>query len=579
MDDKVIDYKIALNEELYKLNDAIQPYLNHNDELQKKLSDIQAIYKEKIKNTTPKIMVYGIYNAGKSSIINELVRADVAKVADSPTTDKVECYPWQGYEISDTPGVGAPIEHEKITTDAIRKADVVLFVMSTTGSVEKKENYSRMKEISDSGKKIIIVLNDKDGMIVDKDGQDILFEIEQKVYDNMQKIGIDDVNNRFIIVTVNAQLAKVGRESNDSSFWETSKMGKLETVILTELKRTTTFKVLRNAIKEIINSVRKIEENINGTQENEELVGEFTDILTQLRSEKQRIRKDMKAYIENRTNRIVASLPDKIWAVRENQDNVNNVVRAAQQEVVDSVREKLQNELMIVEDEMKKDVSLLQAKFTQMEMNINGNINVDKTDGGEIKNIDGNGIVREKDIIKDMVLGIAEGKVATDVALQILKELGVKGGVGKFVFKKLGGETLVKAVPILAKIPVLPLQTIIIGYTIMKKIFGDDGGYERAKAKAEQEAAYARAKADAESHARQRLQQDCIYMAEDLGENLVNWVNQALQQTLGVVENEITEKINQSGIAQSNIMSCAQRLSDIEDRYHRIELDLGKESV
>ena len=38
----------------------------------------QEINDIKIKNCTPEIMVYGIYNAGKSSILNELIGEDVA---------------------------------------------------------------------------------------------------------------------------------------------------------------------------------------------------------------------------------------------------------------------------------------------------------------------------------------------------------------------------------------------------------------------------------------------------------------------------------------------------------------------
>ena len=45
---------------------------------------------------------------------------------------------WNGYTLADTPGVGAPMDHEKITDENLKKADIVLFVMSTTGSTEKK---------------------------------------------------------------------------------------------------------------------------------------------------------------------------------------------------------------------------------------------------------------------------------------------------------------------------------------------------------------------------------------------------------------------------------------------------------
>ena len=97
-------------------------------------------------------MVYGIYNAGKSSIINEMIGADKAVVDDKPTTDKVTYYDFNGYRIADTPGVGAPIAHEKITQEHLKKADVVIFVMSSTGSHDKAQNYERIRDIYNSGK-------------------------------------------------------------------------------------------------------------------------------------------------------------------------------------------------------------------------------------------------------------------------------------------------------------------------------------------------------------------------------------------------------------------------------------------
>ena len=58
-------------------------------------------------------------------------------------TDRVDYYEWNGYMLADTPGVGAPIEHEDVTTEHLEKADVVIFVMSTNGSTERKQNYDR----------------------------------------------------------------------------------------------------------------------------------------------------------------------------------------------------------------------------------------------------------------------------------------------------------------------------------------------------------------------------------------------------------------------------------------------------
>ena len=72
-------------------------------------------------NKTLQIMLYGAYNAGKSSLINLLMAENVAPVDDIPKTDSVNEYSWQGYRLIDTPGVNAPIKHEKITDNQLKK--------------------------------------------------------------------------------------------------------------------------------------------------------------------------------------------------------------------------------------------------------------------------------------------------------------------------------------------------------------------------------------------------------------------------------------------------------------------------
>ena len=121
--------------------------------------------------------------------------------------------------------------------------------MSTTGSNEKAENYRRMKEISDAGKKIIIVLNDKNGDLGKNDEN--IQEIKRKVAVNMNQVGIADVDEKYCIVTVNAARARKGRVEKKFGLVEKSGLGELKDVILSELKRTTSFDILRTGIKQL----------------------------------------------------------------------------------------------------------------------------------------------------------------------------------------------------------------------------------------------------------------------------------------------------------------------------------------
>ena len=63
----------------------------------------------------PKVMVYGIYNSGKSTLINALCKEEVAEMADRPMTDQITEYDKGDYYLVDSPGVDAPIQHEIVT--------------------------------------------------------------------------------------------------------------------------------------------------------------------------------------------------------------------------------------------------------------------------------------------------------------------------------------------------------------------------------------------------------------------------------------------------------------------------------
>ena len=48
-------------------------------------------------------MLFGAYNAGKSTLINALLGEERAVVGDIPTTDAVHRYDWDGHIMLDTP--------------------------------------------------------------------------------------------------------------------------------------------------------------------------------------------------------------------------------------------------------------------------------------------------------------------------------------------------------------------------------------------------------------------------------------------------------------------------------------------
>lgn len=585
MESKLIDFKKQLNDILTRLKEDTAPYMEKMPIVAAKMADIEKLYKEKIENTKPQIMFFGLYNAGKSSLLNELLRDDVAKVADVPTTDHVDYYNWRGYTIADTPGVGAPIEHEEVTNEAIRKADVVLFVMTNAGSFEKKENYVRMKDIVDAGKKIIIVINDKSNFLPQECYEEMM-QVQQKIYDNMMALGINNVKERFTILFVNAKLAHKGRTANKPLLWEKSQIAELESYILSEMKNSDDFAVIRHAIYEINQDVEAIveaiREQLSQVDTNPEYMA-IQKVLNGLHNAKIQVRKNMSDFISSQTNKLGVTLPDAIWAVKEDQAKIDQTVQQAQQNLSEKVKAHLEDQLQTVVDDLSMDWTNFVVEMQKLEAQ---RIRVDEP---QVEAAQSTEIPEENtDFIKESMGAWAESKMDVETARTIASEgtqllegmmkgagfkIG-KGGIGKYFLKKTGLGAFIKSVPFIAQVPVPPLEIILLGYTALKHFLGDDGAYERAKAQAERENAMAEAKAQAEEQARQALQQKCLYMVDDIKENLILWTNQVIRSHIGNYEDNLSDKMKTLMNDQTNAWGVVSHLAKISDDYDKLAIDM-----
>ena len=581
MESKLIDFKKQLNDILICLRKDTAPYMEKMPVVAAKMADIEKLYKEKIENTKPQIMFFGIYNAGKSSLLNELLRDDVAKVADVPTTDHVDYYNWRGYTIADTPGVGAPIEHEKVTNEAIRNADAVLFVMTNKGSFEKKENYVRMKDIVDAEKKVIIVINDKLDFLPQERYEEMR-QVQQKIYDNMMALGINDVRDRFTILFVNAKLAHKGRTANKPLLWEKSQIAELESYILSEMKNSDDFAVIRHAIYEIKQDVEAIREQLSQVDTNPEYMA-IQKVLIGLHNSKIQVRKNMSDFISSQTNRLGVTLSDAIWAVKEDQAKIDQTVQQAQQTLSEKVKAHLEDQLQTVVDDLSMDWTNFVIEMQKLEAQ---HISVDEPQVDAAQSTE---IPEENtDFIKESMGAWAESKVDAETARTIasegtkfvegmMKDFGVKigrGGIGKYILKKTGLGAFIKSVPFIAKVPVPQLEIVLLGYKVLKHFLGDDGAYERARAAAERENAMAEAKAQAEEQARQALQQKCLYMVDDIKENLILWTNQVIRSHIGNYEDNLSAKMKTLMNDQTNALGVVSHLAKISDDYDKLAIDM-----
>lgn len=104
------------------------------------------------------IMVFGAYNAGKSSLINALRGSNDAHIGEIPTTDTVDSYEWGTCYLLDSPGVNAPIEHENVSQEKLEASLLVLMVIRE-GDQDAADVYERLFAMLEQNKKVFIVFN------------------------------------------------------------------------------------------------------------------------------------------------------------------------------------------------------------------------------------------------------------------------------------------------------------------------------------------------------------------------------------------------------------------------------------
>lgn len=140
---------------------------------QEELKSFSEHIDNKIATFKPTLMVYGVYNAGKSTLLNAIFGVDeMSKTGDSPETAEVHPFEYNGYTIYDTPGINAPIKHEEVTMEHLKKTELVLFVMSNDGSFEERYVYEKIGDILKDEKPVLIVLNNKKGIDINSSEAD-----------------------------------------------------------------------------------------------------------------------------------------------------------------------------------------------------------------------------------------------------------------------------------------------------------------------------------------------------------------------------------------------------------------------
>jgi predicted GTPase len=212
----------------------------------KEYSDQIKEVENKLERTKPSLMFYGIYNAGKSSLLNAIMGEKVASVNDIPETHKVSYYSWKSYTLVDTPGLNGPEEDEKITVSEVNKHDIIMFVIDDSDNFDSDVITRKIIEILESKKPCIIVINKKNDSDMDK-----ILHIKAKMEENISKLS--NVKHNFSFIALNAESALKAKQDDKPKLLSDSNIQRLEYEITKALESADGIQMLSVPIDLMIN--------------------------------------------------------------------------------------------------------------------------------------------------------------------------------------------------------------------------------------------------------------------------------------------------------------------------------------
>ncbi|UTV30514.1 GTPase domain-containing protein [Photobacterium atrarenae] len=123
---------------LHKINQLVSKHCPEKEEVVTQLEAAMAV-----DSACPNVVVYGVYNSGKSSLLNSLtnhVTDEFFRTRDVPETRENKHFEYQGIRYIDTPGLDVNIQDTRAAKLGTVQADIILLVHRlSAGSLQQKD--------------------------------------------------------------------------------------------------------------------------------------------------------------------------------------------------------------------------------------------------------------------------------------------------------------------------------------------------------------------------------------------------------------------------------------------------------
>ena len=509
--------------ELYRAYAETKKLIVDYPDMQAAFRDVETLFEDKKASPELSVMVYGIYNAGKSTLINALVGTEVAPTGDVPLTANVNAYQWNSFSILDTPGVDAPLDHEQVTKAQMMLADAVIFVVNPSGAAEEEKTLAKLIDLIFARKKVFLVFNEKNSL-----SQEDFIRLKNDTRTRLQSLavaqGLNEILADIQILRVNAATALKGKLAMQQGLIEHSGIIELERSLerfLSEINPNDINMRLTNSLqvflKQFIQQLTKAESN--------ELLRHYKELCRRLVANQSQCRDNINQEITRNRKRITTECKAAIY---RNPENSLTEIEQVYKEAGQAVAVVMNNELQYLTSQFNDDVETMSAVLNAQHEGPSIH-DIPYSLGVEPADLEGHGSV---DVNKDALAQAASSalnmakpehivsglKMVKDWAPSLMK------GIGPKTMEKWAGQLVGKWIPYAG--------TAVTVLSSIYDLFSEDPTDKQMREHA--------AKVQLE---RERFEQQVEDTAKDLGEQFERAMNQILRQELEPVLQQMLAKV------------------------------------
>lgn len=358
-------------QQLIKVYEDLKVIVANNPDLHSlkhDFSKVQVMFEDKINDPDLKIMVYGVYNAGKSTLINAMAGAKLAEVDDVPMTDVVTEYTCGSYKVIDTPGIDAPLEHEEVTIKEMLKADAIIFVVNPIGVIEEQKTLEAMLNLLSENKKVFLVFNEKHALS-DEDYLILKEQTYQKIQELAPKYGLYKVLQNIPICKINAKAALTARLQKSEGFLKSTGYIDFESILQEFLDSITDIEI-HNRLKAQLLSY--LSETIKNFESNTDsiIVKSYDELIRDLKGNRANLRQDVKGSIDGKQKDFHKQI--KSWFYNKRED-IKSIIQCEVEQYYQIMWTELKDNLDIQGSIIQADIAELQTKIPELNVKLEVN--------------------------------------------------------------------------------------------------------------------------------------------------------------------------------------------------------------